>query len=207
MRFFKTPSLFPKIFRDLIWSMPASEERVLYLTFDDGPMPGPTDFVLDQLSAYQCQATFFCIGDNIRKHPATFSKILQGGHMAGNHTYHHLNGWACSLEHYRENILLTQQQLPNSPSKPLFRPPFGKLPIQYRKILPGWKIIMWDILTYDFDQNLDPKKALDLIKQNTRPGSIVVFHDSLKAEKNLRLILPEYLQYLKTNGFVMKALA
>jgi len=206
MRFFKTPSLFPTIFRDLTWNMPDGGDRVIYLTFDDGPMPGPTDFVLDQLSAHQSQATFFCIGDNIRKHPITFSKILQGGHVVGNHTYHHLNGWACSLEQYRENILATQQQLPNPQDRPLFRPPFGKLPIQYRKILPEWKIIMWDILTYDYDQKLDVTKALDQIKKNTRPGSIVVFHDSLKAEKNLRLILPEYLHYLKTRGFTMKAL-
>lgn len=164
-------------------------------------MPGPTDFVLEQLARHRATATFFCIGDNIRKHPSTFEKILAGNHQTGNHTFHHLNGWKTSATEYLRDVNHCQELLPSTSGKVLFRPPFGKLNPRHFAALEKMHIVMWDLLSYDFDSGCDPEKSLEQLKRLTRSGSIVVFHDSLKAEKNLKLILPTYLQFLTDSGF------
>lgn len=200
MRFYRTPALLQKIFPGLFWKLNPPAKTV-YLTFDDGPMPGPTDFVLEQLARHSATATFFCIGDNIRKHPSTFEKILAGNHQTGNHTFHHINGWKTSATEYLRDVNHCQELLPPTSGKVLFRPPFGKLNPRHFAALEKMHIVMWDLLSYDFDSGCDPEKSLEQLKRLTRSGSIVVFHDSLKAEKNLKLILPPYLQFLTDSGF------
>jgi len=206
MRFHRMPALIPVLFSDLVWRIKDPMERCVYLTFDDGPMPGPTDFVLDQLSGFSAKATFFCIGDNIRKHPEAYQRILSEGHQVGNHTFRHLNGWSVKASQYYSDILECESVIGSAHSALLFRPPFGKLHPSYRQILPHMKIIMWDILSCDYDPTLNPQKALSKIQGLTRPGSIVVFHDSLKAEKNLRSILPAYLRFLQSEGYALKSI-
>jgi len=206
LKIFRTPTLLQLIFSGITWRLNDSS-KVVYLTFDDGPMPGPTDFVLEQLAFHHAKATFFCIGDNIRKHPSTFEKILKENHQTGNHTYHHLNGWNTSDKEYVNDITRCQDLLPAASGKNLFRPPFGKINPFHFSALSNMHIIMWDLLSYDFDTKSDPAKSLEKLKRLTRNGSIIVFHDSLKAEKNLRIILPAYLQFLTDSGYQMKKIS
>ena len=188
-------------------------------------MPGPTEFVLEELKNYGAKATFFCIGDNVKKHPDVFQKIMGQGHTIGNHTFHHLSGWKTKKHKYLENIRqcedeLTHQQnsfiaqsqdpRPNPDShrdQHLFRPPYGRIKRSQISLLKDqYAIVMWDVLTHDYAQNLSPETCLRGALQATRPGSIVVFHDSLKAEKNMKYALPRYLSHFKDLGFTFKAI-
>lgn len=208
MSLFQTPFFLPWLYPQLIWRMPVAEKKV-YLTFDDGPVPGATDFVLETLKPYNAVATFFCIGDNVQKHPEVFAKILPAGHAVGNHTFNHLNGWNTPLQSYLDNTVKcetilnthrTDHLLPVT--TPLFRPPYGRITRQQIKALKEkYKIMMWDVLTQDYRQRISPDKCLRGTIQATRPGSIVVFHDSYKAERNLMFALPRYLEYLNTEGY------
>lgn len=212
MRFFKTPFLLKLIWYNYFWNQP-SDSKTIYLTFDDGPIPEITEYVLDQLAEYQAHATFFCVGDNIRKHPDVFQKIIRQGHSVGNHTYNHLDGWKTPNLDYLENIRICQdtidQVLKNSNSKAnhqlnklLFRPPYGKIKKKhYQSLKNTHHVIMWDVLTYDFDARLSSEHCLQKAIQNTCPGSIVVFHDSLKTETKLKFVLPQYLSHFKKLGF------
>ena len=214
----KTNYFVKKIFPNYVWDIPNKENKV-FLTFDDGPIPEITEWTLEQLKKYDAKATFFCIGNNIEKHPEIFNNIITQGHALGNHTFNHLNGWKNSTEDYIENVKLCQSQITNPKSHPsdselaqqilnLFRPPYGRIKPSQSRILRklGYKIIMWDILSYDFDQTITPEKCLDNVLKNVVNGSIIVFHDSEKAEKNLKILLPEYLQFLKSEGYLMKLL-
>lgn len=200
----KTSRLIKRIFPKYIWDIPTLEKTV-YLTFDDGPTPEITTWVLDQLKQFGAKATFFCIGDNIQKHPQIFQQIIQNGHSVGNHTFNHLNGWKTATLGYLENVRLceglVQQQATNK--QPLFRPPYGKIKkSQAEKLLAkGYKIIMWEVLSADFDATVSPEKCLKNVLKNIHPGSIVVFHDSTKAYKNLEYALPQTLQFLNQHGF------
>lgn len=191
--------LYPK----LTWSRYTNEKKI-YLTFDDGPIPDVTEWVLDVLDQYQAQATFFCVGDNIRKHPQVFEKVLTGGHHVGNHTFNHLTGWKTPLQTYLDNVQQCQAQLsllPDSHSK-LFRPPHGRITkAQIRHLLPNYEIIMWDVLSGDFLKDIGQQKCLDTSIKHTEQGSIVVFHDSIKAEHNLRYVLPRYLEHFTSLGY------
>jgi len=182
----------------------------LFLTFDDGPISGPTEFVLEELEKFNAKATFFCIGDNICKHPEIFQRIVAEGHEIGNHTFHHLKGWGTSTEKYVDNVKLCQDQISSfqpPASKKLFRPPYGRIRgKQIDHLKDQYKIIMWDVLTSDYAQSQSPEKCLRGSIRATRPGSIVVFHDSLKAEKNIRYVLPRYLQHFSGLGFTFKIL-
>ncbi|MFM7195535.1 MAG: polysaccharide deacetylase family protein [Bacteroidota bacterium] len=203
MNIYKTPRFLPLLFPGLLWRVKTSS-AVVYLTFDDGPMPGPTDFVLDQLAAHRAHATFFCIGDNIRKHPETFQRIRREGHLPANHTFNHLSGWGTGTRRYHENIQQCDDVLMNQPDEPrLFRPPYGRLNPAHRS---NHRVVMWDLLSCDYDPALDPQQSLQALKTGTGPGSIVVFHDSLKAEKNLRYLLPRYLEFLSSAGYRMETL-
>lgn len=179
-----------------------TEEPVIYLTFDDGPVPEFTPFVLDTLAQFEAKATFFCVGDNIRKYPEVFAQVQAAGHQVGNHTVHHLNGWKTPNEEYFQEVNTCQAQLPES-SLRLFRPPYGAItPIQSMHLREmGYQIVMWDVLTGDFDAELSPEDCLENAIKYTRSGSIVVLHDSQKAFRNLSFVLPRYLAYFQRQGF------
>lgn len=202
----KTNSIFKKIFSNYVWDVPNIENKI-YLTFDDGPTPKITEWVLEELQKYNAKATFFCIGNNIQKHPEILKKITNKGHSVGNHTFNHLNGWKTSTQKYLENTILCEDPSLNLQSK-LFRPPYGKIkPAQSKKLRKlGYKIIMWDVLSADFDSSISPKKCLKNILQNVASGSIIVFHDSTKAFPNLEYTLPESLKYLKEKGYIFENL-
>ena len=206
----KTNRLIKKLFPKYVWDIPNTENKI-YLTFDDGPTPEITEWVLEQLEKYDFKATFFCIGDNIKKHPEIFNRIIAKGHAIGNHTFNHLNGWKTSTEEYIENSTqwsVVSGQAENNKQQTinnkLFRPPYGKIKAsQTKKLLQlGYKIIMWDVLSADFDSSISKEKCLDNVIKNTKSGSIIVFHDSLKAFPNLEYTLPKALRYFKEKGFV-----
>lgn len=187
------------IFRGDIWRK-SQNNPTLYLTFDDGPIPELTEWVLDLLEKHQISATFFCVGDNVRKYPQIFQKLLTQNHSVGNHTFNHIKGWQTSLKDYLENIQLCQNIIQEQSN--FFRPPYGKMTYQqYQKVRGKYQIVMWDVLTYDFDVTLSPEKCLQKSIQATRNGSIVVFHDNLKAEKNLKYVLPKYIEYFQKQGY------
>lgn len=203
----KTHRFVKIIFPKYIWKIPNSEKKV-FLTFDDGPIPEVTEWVLAELKKHNAKATFFCIGDNIQKHPEIFQKVIEQGHSIGNHTFNHLKGWETSLEDYIENTKKCSEIMGNSQLKTkhsqLFRPPYGKIKPSQAKTLRklDYKIIMWDIISMDFDPNISPEKCLDNVLKNIESGSIIVFHDSLKAWKNLEYVLPKTLAFLNEKGFV-----
>lgn len=201
----KTNKFIKKIFNNLVWDIPNSENKI-YLTFDDGPVPEVTEWVLDLLKSEEIKATFFCIGDNIKKYPEVYKKILAEGHQTGNHTFNHLNGWKTENRNYIENLKLCKfEHLKlNTEHFLLFRPPYGKIKPSQSKLIRqlGYKIIMWDILSYDFNKSISAEKCLKNVISNTEQGSIIVFHDSVKAEKKLKYALPKAIQILKAKGFV-----
>jgi peptidoglycan-N-acetylglucosamine deacetylase len=202
---FKTPWLVKKLYPALTWNKDR-EERCIYLTFDDGPIPIVTPFVLKTLETYQAKATFFCIGDNVQKHPEIYQMVVDGGHSIGNHTFNHLKGWDVQNNTYVENVIKCDGLLHTH----LFRPPYGRIKKSQVKMLkaykPNMEIIMWDVLSGDFDVELEPEKCLKKIKQHAENGSIVVFHDSLKAFPRLEYALPRALQYWSKQGYRFEGL-
>ncbi len=204
MNWVKTHKFISYLFPKYVWKIPNSGNKI-YLTFDDGPIPEVTEWVLDILKNENIKATFFCIGDNIQKHPEVFKRILNEGHAIGNHTFNHLNGWKTNSSNYIENFKKCELEIQktNTQNIKLFRPPYGKIsPFQAKEILnKNYKIIMWDVLSYDFDTKISPQKCLNNVIENTESGSIIVFHDSLKAKQNLRYALPKAIQQLKEKGF------
>ncbi len=202
MRFFRTPSVLRSFYPSLLWKVDTHEKEI-YLTFDDGPINGPTDLVLDTLRSFKAKATFFCIGDNIKKHPGQFKKIIDEGHSVGNHTFNHLNGWRTSNEHYIQNIIECQKLLPDTK---LFRPPFGRIKRSQIPLLKDYTIVMWDVLTFDYDSSLNEDRCLRGAVDSVRSGSIVVFHDSIKAEKNLTYVLPRFMEHCASKGYSLKSL-
>ena len=203
----KTNSFVKKIFSNYIWDIPNSENKI-YLTFDDGPIPKITEWVLAELDKYNAKATFFCIGNNIQKHPEIFLKVIENGHSIGNHTFNHLKGWKTPINEYIENVSLCQSEIQNLQSKicNLFRPPYGKIKLSQSKKLQelGFKIIMWDVLSADYNQTISSEKCLDNVLKNVKSGSIIVFHDSIKAFQNLEYTLPKTLEILTKRGFVFE---
>ncbi|ESU28930.1 polysaccharide deacetylase [Flavobacterium limnosediminis JC2902] len=242
----KTNKIIKQIFSNQVWDLPNTEKKI-YLTFDDGPTPEATGWILSVLKEHAVKATFFCIGDNIRKHPDLFRKIVSEGHSIGNHTYHHLQGWKTTNKAYLENIRLCEEEIriqmtnnrqqaadsrqqtaeigiqppENSSQKnetsltknlqtatsnlksKLFRPPYGKIrPLQSAQLRKkGYRIIMWDVLSADFDYKVSPEKCLSNVVENTAQGSIIVFHDSKKAFRNVEYVLPKAIKILKEKGF------
>lgn len=182
-----------------------SHEKAIYLTFDDGPIPEVTEFVLETLKKYQAKATFFCIGDNVRKHPAIFNKIIEQGHSIGNHTFNHLNGWKTADEEYFANVAKCDQQLPIQTD--LFRPPYGRIKkSQARELSFTKKIVMWDVLSGDFSPNISPERCLTMTLKHTNSGSILLFHDSIKASVNMQHTLPRVLEHFRNLGYEFKNL-
>jgi peptidoglycan/xylan/chitin deacetylase (PgdA/CDA1 family) len=185
--------------------------KELYLTFDDGPVPGPTEFVLETLTKFNVKATFFCIGENVRKHSAVLKKNVAQGHAIGNHTFNHLNGWKTKTGEYYKNVMRCKDEIDKqlqdievTSGLTLFRPPYGRITRQQVKTLSLFKIIMWDVLSMDYNKNLLPEKCLRNTIAATRTGSIIVFHDSYKAEKNLQFTLPRFIEHQLEKGFTFK---
>ena len=208
--FAKTSPLLAAIYPGCIWKI-NTQQKVIYLTFDDGPIAEVTPFILDELNRWNAKATFFCIGKNILDNPAIFNRIVAEKHAIGNHTLIHLNGWNYSNPLYFENIQQCETILNNKlePSRiKLFRPPYGKLkPAQYAQIKKHYKIIMWDVLSFDFDLTISKEKVLHNVLKNTEPGSIVVFHDSLKAKDKIEFALPQVLQHFTQKGFTFQSIS
>lgn len=196
----KTPKWVSKLFSDSIWEMPETK-KAIYLTFDDGPHPLITPFVLDELDKYDAKATFFCIGKNVAEHSGVFKRILEQGHAVGNHTHNHLDGWKTGNVKYLQNV----QEARNYIDSNLFRPPYGRITRNQRRLLvqlnKPFKVIMWSVLSGDFDVNITLEQCCKNVLNNARNGSIIVFHDSEKAYERLRYTLPSVLKYFSEKGY------
>lgn len=199
------PSWFMKLNPSMVWKMPVKEKE-LFLTFDDGPHETATPFVLDQLKEYDAKATFFCIGKNVKAYPGIYKRILDEGHAVGNHTYNHLNGWKTKNKHYINDIAEAAKYIDSR----LFRPPYGKVSPFIAKILNSrfnYNIIMWHVLSGDFDEKLSPQKCAENVLIYSKPGSVVVFHDSTKAWVRMSYALPKTLKYFKEQGYTFRAIS
>lgn len=192
-------ALYPKA----VWNLSGSE-KTIYLTFDDGPIPELTEWVLDELNKYQAKATFFCVGANILKNKTVFNKILENGHVAANHTMHHIKGFKTEFNTYLQEVdeceTLTQTKL--------FRPPYGQIKrVQYKALIEkGYQVIFWDVISYDYEK-IKPEQVLKTVLKFTKPGSIVLFHDNIKAEQNLKFALPLFLEHFSKHGYQFKSIA
>lgn len=201
--FIKTPGWLKQIYSSCTWQI-NTDEKIIYLSFDDGPHPLVTPFVLEMLEKYNAKATFFCIGKNVTGYPDVYKNVLAAGHAVGNHTFNHLNGWKTKKELYLANIEQAQQVIRSS----LFRPPYGKISYGQLKFLaakqPWLQVIMWTVLSADFDKNVSQKSCLKNVLKNAGRGSIVVFHDSEKAFEKLRFVLPKVLEHFTNLGYRFK---
>jgi peptidoglycan/xylan/chitin deacetylase (PgdA/CDA1 family) len=190
----KTPWFFRKFYQGRIWNIP-TDEKILYLTFDDGPHPEATSFVLEQLKKYNAKATFFCVGKNVKENFSLYERIISEGHKVGNHTYNHLNGWKTDDKIYIEDIAKAAKIIDSD----LFRPPYGRITKFQIKAISGNKLhlktIMWDVLSGDFDPSVNGENCYLNVINNAKPGSIIVFHDSLKSFTTLEEALPRILKY------------
>lgn len=200
----RTPSLLPWLYPSLYWRLP-TQHNELYLTFDDGPVPGPTEFVLDTLGRYSVKATFFCIGNNVSTNPRIFQRMIGEGHRIGNHTYSHVSGWSKRPDEYLEDIRRCDALLEGSVSEPqgrrLFRPPYGRITRKQINLLSGRPIVMWDVLSIDYNRRLSAEKCFRNTLRAIRPGSIIVYHDSVKAERNLSYSLPRVIDECLGRGY------
>ncbi|HEV3412394.1 MAG TPA: polysaccharide deacetylase family protein [Puia sp.] len=198
--FVRTPWWLRKLYRGLVWRMPAGG-KTLYLSFDDGPHPVATPFVLDELGKYGAKGTFFCIGKNVEAHPEIYRRILMEGHRVGNHTQDHLNGWKVDDRRYLQNVVAAARRIDSD----LFRPPYGRIGTLQASVLRSapfnYSIIMWDVLSADFDLRLTGDRCAGNVIRHARPGSVVVFHDSEKALERLRVALPLVLEEFSSQGY------
>ena len=199
---YQVPIFVKWFLKGVFWRINPSE-KVIYLTFDDGPIPEVTPKVLEILDDFGVKATFFCVGDNVRKHPEVYKEVISRGHAVGNHTFNHIKGFDYLADEYVENVKKASEYIQSG----LFRPPHGQIPPKKIKCLRAdYKIIMWDIITYDYDKTFSAAKIMRLIRRKSRNGSIVVFHDSLKSEKNVLEALPKALTFWKKEGYEVRTL-
>jgi len=195
--FHKSPAIFKKLLPEAIFKIESSE-KLVYLSFDDGPTPEVTPWVLHCLEQYNAKATFFCLGKNVQLYPDIYQSIVDKGHAVGNHTFSHLNAWKYSTQKYAEDIENCAQYV----NSKLFRPPYGRIKPQQLKLLSKkYSVIMWDIQTGDFNARLNRERAISECKKGIEPGSIILMHDSVKARQNLQYILPRLLEFLKDENY------
>jgi peptidoglycan/xylan/chitin deacetylase (PgdA/CDA1 family) len=198
---YRIPSFIQKLFSSYTWKV-KTKDKLLFLTFDDGPHPEITPWVLAQLQQYQAKASFFCVADNVRKYPQTYAQILASNHAVGNHTYHHKNGWYTKVHEYLTDVALAENFIQSQ----LFRPPYGRIKKQQATaLLKQYAVVMWSHLSCDYSSTLNIDESLNAMKK-VEPGSILVFHDSEKAFANLQIILPQLLQFYQQEGFTLLAL-
>jgi peptidoglycan/xylan/chitin deacetylase (PgdA/CDA1 family) len=213
MYLIKAPFWIRWVYPQLLWRLP-TQEKVIYLSFDDGPHESATDFVLDQLKAYQAKACFFCIGKNVVKHPEIYQRILDEGHQVGNHTQHHMNGWENSEAAYLQEVAAASEHI----QSPLFRPPYGRIKrsaiskvkalLNERYLNMGAsEIVMWDVLSGDFDTQISGETCFQNVIKHAGPGSIIVFHDSTKAWERMSYALPKVLQHFSALGYRFKTIS
>ena len=201
----KVPSIIKKFFSNFVWDIP-TKENILYLTFDDGPHPEATPFVLEELKKYNAKATFFCVGNNVVNHPDIYRQIIEEGHVTGNHTFQHLNGWKVSDKKYFDDVVEARKYIDSI----LFRPPYGKITrFQSRHLRDsslGFRIIMWDVLSKDYDVKLKGEDCAFNVLRYSKPGSIVVFHDSAKAFPRMKEALVTTLKFFSEKGYRFEAI-
>lgn len=201
---YRVPDILRFVYPKAVWRY-TPNERCIYLTFDDGCVPEVTPKVLEILERERVKATFFCVGENVEKYPLLFEDLRARGHQVGNHTYNHLKGIKVSFDEYLTNVENADRVIGSR----LFRPPYGRItPMQMRALrkVYGYRIILWDLITNDFDRNLSPKEIMQNIQKYSRNGSIVVFHDSVKAAKNMLAVLPEAIKWWKEEGYEFRTL-
>lgn len=202
MIYWNTPKFVMRWYKHLDWHF-SRNEKVIYLTFDDGPTPVITHQVLDILDTYKARATFFCLGRNVDRHSDIYNEILRRGHAVGNHTYSHLKGWRTGLKTYIQDAHLAEHHV----NSKLFRPPYGRIRRnQVKYLAKEYRIVMWDVLTHDYNSKIPEKICLRSVIKGTRNGSIVVFHDSQKAAKNLLYVLPRMLEHFHQKGYTFKCI-
>jgi peptidoglycan/xylan/chitin deacetylase (PgdA/CDA1 family) len=203
MYFIKTPELLKRIYPNQIWSIPNNEKK-LYLTFDDGPTPGITEGILKELQKFSAKATFFLVGENALRYPDLVKSIKAEGHSIGNHTFHHLNGWQSNTKSYLKDVLKCEDVLQSK----LFRPPYGRITRSQTKLMVNrYKVVMWDVLSGDFDHSISKERCLNNVIENTKEGSIIVFHDSIKAAARMQYALPKTLEYFSEKGFTFSKIS
>ena len=189
----QVPEILKSVIKNVVWRINPAK-KVIYLTFDDGPNSRVTPLVLDILDRFEVKATFFCVGENVSRFPDVFDEVKRRGHTVGNHTFNHLKGFEYATDYYVRNVEKANGYIKSD----LFRPPHGQIkPSQIKALKDDYRIIMWDFITYDYDKRIEPEKIIAEVKKRSRNGSIVVFHDSLKAEKNVLQVLPEALRFWK----------
>jgi peptidoglycan/xylan/chitin deacetylase (PgdA/CDA1 family) len=196
------PYILRLLYRKVTWK--SHGEKVIYLTFDDGPHPTLTPHIINLLEQYKAKGTFFCIGENVKKYPEVYASIISNGHKVGNHTHRHLNGWKTLKRRYLEDIRKASELIDSK----LFRPPYGRItPAQLRAVKrKGMQPVMWSVLSGDFDKKLSPEKCAQNVIQNAGPGSVIVFHDSDKASDRMLYALPKVLEHFSALGYVFKGL-
>ena len=193
----KTPYFLKLIFPQLTWQVKTNKKEI-YITFDDGPHPEITPKVLEILDKYNAKASFFCVGHNVEKYPETYDEIIKHGHKTGNHTFNHLNGWKVKSKEYFENIEKCSELVDSH----LFRPPYGRIGLKHIPYIKmNFRIIMWSVLSLDFDLKISPEKCLENSIKNSKEGSIIIYHDSEKASKNMLYALPRFLDHFKSRGY------
>ena len=194
------PWFYRALFPGVTWRMPA-EPKCVYLTFDDGPIPEVTPWVLDTLDRFGVKATFFMVGDNVRKHPDIYQMVVDRGHRIGNHTFNHIQGWRYWTKNYLANVAKAAEYIPSD----LFRPPHGHMRIPQTLLLQRkYRVIMWDVVTRDYSPHMTPEGVLQVVKRYTRNGSVIAFHDSLKSERNMRVAMPQAVEWLLAQGYTFK---
>ena len=208
MRLHQLPFFIPALYPNRIWKGPSLEQKIT-LTFDDGPVLGITDWVLEELEKRDMKATFFMVGDNVRKYPALAQEVVAAGHQLGNHTYHHLSGWKISTKAYLEDVAACDAILSDTVGEMprFFRPPYGWMnPGQAKGIESTKRIVMWNLLSYDFDVSVAPEILIRACTSRTAPGTIIVFHDQQKTQAQLKKVLPDYFDFLVGEGYTSQYL-
>ncbi|UII30202.1 polysaccharide deacetylase family protein [Fulvivirga ulvae] len=208
MFFHKTPGIVRWLYPQLTWHIPSENAQTIYLTFDDGPIPGLTDFILDTLDQFDAKATFFCVGENLRKHAYIAESAINRGHTLANHTYNHLNGWKTDFEKYIENVKRCQDELDGLGQRAkILRPPYGKISRkQISALNKEYHIVMWNVLSGDYSMKINPERCLKQTIKATGNGSIVLFHDNLKAQANVKYALPAFIKHFHELGYQFKSI-